>query len=71
MKETIVKIEPSTAKNKKYTAFIKNQERIRKIHFGHSDYEQYKDSTKIGKYWRFLRYAPKTFLRRKLRLFVW
>ncbi len=50
MKETIVKIEPSTAKNKKYTAFIKNQERIRKIHFGHSDYEQYKDSTKIGKY---------------------
>jgi hypothetical protein len=50
MSDKIVKIQPSTSKNKKYTAIVKNGDKTRKIHFGHSDYEQYKDSTKIGKY---------------------
>jgi hypothetical protein len=48
MKERIVKIEKSKAKNKKYTAFVGDGEKTRKIHFGHSDYEQYKDTTGKG-----------------------
>ena len=37
---------------KKYTATVKNNisKKIRKIHFGDQNYEQYKDRTKIGLY---------------------
>lgn len=50
--ETIHKIIVSPIKTKKYRAFIrdKNTHKIRKIDFGASGYQQYKDSTGIGKY---------------------
>ena len=41
MKYTIIK---SSAKNKKYTAILENG---KKIHFGHSSYQQYRDSTPL------------------------
>jgi hypothetical protein len=47
MKERVIKIRPSTRKGKKYMATMEDG---RTIHFGASDYEQYKDSTGIGKY---------------------
>ena len=52
MKETIVKIEKSKAKYKKYVAIVKNKEteKTRKINFGDSRYEQFKDSTGKGHY---------------------
>ncbi len=52
MKETIVRIEKATAKNKKYSAFVKNKitKKIRKINFGSSINEQYKDSTPLKLY---------------------
>lgn len=45
-----IKFEKSKAKNKKYTAFIKNKknDRIIKIHFGDDRYEHFKDSTGLG-----------------------
>ena len=51
MKETIVSIKPGPYP-KKYTACVKNKQtrKSRKVHFGDSRYEQYKDSTPIHKY---------------------
>lgn len=47
---TLTDIKKSNVKNKKYTALLKNKEtgKIKKIHFGDSRYQQYKD--KLGKY---------------------
>ena len=47
MKEGIVKFERGPNK-KKYTAYIENKKtkKIRVLHFGHKDYEQFKDRTK-------------------------
>tara|TARA_Y100000816_G_scaffold257866_1_gene212341 strand:- start:173 stop:307 length:135 start_codon:yes stop_codon:yes gene_type:complete len=44
MRETIIKFQKGPPK-KKYTAFVKNKktQKIRKIHFGASDYEEFKD----------------------------
>jgi len=53
MKETILRFERGPA-NKKYTAYIKNKEtkKIRKIHFGDKNYQQYKDRTPLQFYKR-------------------
>lgn len=50
MKEVILKLEKSKNSKKKYTAFVKNKKtkKVRKIHFGASDYQQYKDRTGLG-----------------------
>jgi hypothetical protein len=52
MKEKIVKLEKSPLKNKKYLAYVKNNitNKIRKLHFGSSEYPQYKDITKLKIY---------------------
>ena len=49
MEETIVKIEKATAKNKKYSAIVKNKStgKTRKINFGDSRYMQFFDSTSL------------------------
>ena len=51
MKETIVKFERGPNK-KKYTAYIKNKKtkKIRRLHFGHKDYPQFRDSTPLKLY---------------------
>ena len=51
MKEKIIKMEKGPNK-KKYTAYVqhKKTKKIRKIHFGHKDYQQYKDRTKLQLY---------------------
>ena len=51
MRETIIKFQKGPPK-KKYTAFVKNKktQKIRKIHFGASDYEQFKDRTPLKLY---------------------
>jgi hypothetical protein len=51
MKEIIVKFEKGPA-NKKYTAYIKNKktQKIRKLHFGDKNYQQYKDRTPLQFY---------------------
>lgn len=51
MKESIVKFEEGPG-DKKYTAIVKNNKsnKTRVLHFGHKDYEQYKDRTNIGLY---------------------
>ena len=51
MKETILNFEKGPNK-KKYTAYIKDKKtkKVRKLHFGHKDYQQYKDRTKLGIY---------------------
>ena len=51
MKESIIKFERGPNK-KKYTAYVKNNKtkKMRKIHFGHKDYQQYRDSTPLGLY---------------------
>lgn len=51
MKETIIKFQKGP-NGKKYTAFIKNKttKKVRKIHFGASDYQQYRDSTPLKLY---------------------
>ena len=51
MKERIVKFEPGP-RDKKYTATImnKNTKEIRKLHFGHKDYPQFRDSTPLKLY---------------------
>lgn len=51
----LIKIEPSTNKNKKYVAHFKHGEdgKIEKIHFGDSryeDYTQHKNKPRRGKY---------------------
>lgn len=52
MNETLIKIEKATAKNKKYSAIVRNKttKKERKINFGDSRYENYKDSTGLGLY---------------------
>jgi hypothetical protein len=52
MKEIIIRFEKSKHPDKKYTAYIKNIKTgtIRMIHFGASDYEQYKDRTPLKLY---------------------
>jgi hypothetical protein len=52
MKERIIKFEKSKISGKKYTAYVqdKSTKKIRKIHFGASDYEQYKDRTPLKLY---------------------
>ena len=52
MKESILRIVKSDKKEKKYTAFVRDKKtrKVRKIHFGASDYEQFKDRTKVGYY---------------------
>ena len=51
MKESIVKFKKGPG-DKKYTAIIKNNKtkKYRVLHFGHKDYEQFKDRTNIGIY---------------------
>ena len=53
MNESIIKIEKGP-RNKKYTAHIKNKgtQKIRKIHFGDKNYQQYKDRTILKLYAR-------------------
>ena len=53
MKEKVVKFEKGPGK-KKYTAHIKNisTRKVRKMHFGHKDYQQYRDSTNLKLYTR-------------------
>lgn len=55
MQETIIKIQKSPNKNKKYLAYVKNKNtgKTRKIHFGAREYSQYKDSTKLKLYSKF------------------
>ena len=52
MNETIVKIEKAKAKNKKYTAIVKNKStgKTRRVNFGDSRYSQFKDRTPIQAY---------------------
>jgi len=45
--ERIVKIMKSTAKGKKYTAIVTDGSKQRKIHFGATGYEQFRDSTPV------------------------
>lgn len=51
MKERIVKFEKGPGE-KKYTATVKNikTKKTRKIHFGHKDYPQFRDSTPLKLY---------------------
>ena len=51
MKEKILRFERGP-RGKKYTAFIqdKKTKKIRKLHFGASDYEQFKDRTPLKLY---------------------
>lgn len=51
MKEKILNFKKGPG-DKKYTATVKNNktDKNRIIHFGHKDYQQYKDRTKIGLY---------------------
>lgn len=52
MKETLVTIEVSNLKNKKYKATVKNKStgKTRTIQFGQRGAGQYKDSTSVGNY---------------------
>ena len=54
MKETIVSIDVSPRKDKKYRARVRNKKtkKERTIHFGHPGYQQYRDLTKLKKYKR-------------------
>ena len=51
MKETIIKMKRGPHK-KKYTAYVKNNKtkKVRVLHFGHKDYQQFKDRTKLKLY---------------------
>ena len=51
MKEKIIKFEKGPNK-KKYTVYIKNNKtkKVRKLHFGDKDYQQYRDSTPLKLY---------------------
>ena len=48
----LLRFEKSKARNKKYTAIIENKKtgKIKKINFGDSRYEHYKDSTGLNIY---------------------
>lgn len=48
----LINFEKSMVKNKKYNAILQNKlnSQIVKIPFGHSSYEQFKDSTGLGLY---------------------
>ena len=50
MIEQLVKIEKSKAMNKKYAAIVFNKitKKLRRINFGDSRYENFKDSTGLG-----------------------
>lgn len=51
MPDRIVKIVKSSAKGKKYAAIIKNPDgKTRRVNFGDSSMEQYKDSTPLKLY---------------------
>ena len=52
MKEIIINFSKSKRKGKKYEVKVKNKytQKIRKIHFGASDYPQYKDRTPLQIY---------------------
>ena len=52
MQETIVKIEKSKAKGKKYAAIVRNKQtrKTRRINFGASSYGQFRDSTPLRLY---------------------
>jgi hypothetical protein len=52
MKEKIIKFEKSSNTEKKYMAYVKDLEtgKVHIIHFGASDYEQYKDRTPLKIY---------------------
>ena len=51
MKEIIIKFSKGP-NNKKYTAYVKNKKtkKIRKIHFGDKNYQQFKDRTPLKLY---------------------
>ena len=51
MRERIIKFEKGPNK-KKYTAYVqdKKTKKVRKLHFGHKDYQQYKDRTPLQLY---------------------
>lgn len=51
MKEGIVRFKVGPG-DKKYTAYVENKKtkKVRVLHFGHKDYEQYKDRTNLGLY---------------------
>ena len=51
MKERILKFEKGPGE-KKYTAHVQNKKtkKVRVIHFGHKDYQQYKDRTPLKLY---------------------
>ena len=51
MRELIVKIERGKQK-KKYMAYLKNKKtkKVRTLSFGHKDYQQFKDRTKLQLY---------------------
>ena len=48
----LLKFEKAKAKNKKYSAILKNTEtgRTKKVNFGDKRYQHYKDSTGVGAY---------------------
>lgn len=48
--DKIIKIDPSSQKNKKYKATIKGDDGNYIVHFGDNRYQQYKDSTGLNKY---------------------
>jgi len=51
MTETLIRIERSTHKGKKYMAIVRSATGSeRKVHFGAIDYEQYRDSTPLKLY---------------------
>lgn len=52
MREKISQIFPSSIKGKKYTAIVADRDTgaTRRIHFGAVGYQQYADSTGVGKY---------------------
>lgn len=50
MCESIVEIQKSPVKNKKYRAVIQNKTKVRTIDFGDNRYEQYYDSTPLKLY---------------------
>lgn len=50
MEERLVEITKSRRRHKKYAAVVEHKRtgRRRTIHFGHSDYQHYRDRTKVG-----------------------
>ena len=52
MRETLVRIKKGSAKGKKYTAVVRDNQtgRERAIHFGAVGYGQFRDSTPLGLY---------------------